>query len=146
MQNLLSRFALPALQFVVVFALAIGLICTKAPDALSMTESAPGDGLWLRIIGDAGTSNDIAVHVFSADIWCWYRDDCTQAEVIADFSLEGTDLSDAITLRDSFNGLNVNASARQAMDIHWYLILAESGLMTRTEFNSLTGANLAAPQ
>jgi len=121
---------------------AIGILSIVMLSAFSQPKSAPGDGLWLRLIGDANQGNDIAVHTYSATVWCWQQGDCTKAEVIDAFDFQGIDSTEAKQFKDSFDGLTTNASARQAMDIHWYLIMAEDGLLSRTQFNTLVGTSM----
>lgn len=122
--------------------LALSILFLLLISAFSMPRSAPGDGLWLRLIGDENQSNDIAVHRFSALVWGWQQGDFAKAQVISALDLQGPDSTDAQSFKDSFDGLTAGQARSQALVIHWYLILAESGDLSRTQYNALVGTSI----
>lgn len=124
--------------------IALCILFVVMLSAFSQPKSAPGDGLWLRIIGDA--NHDIAVHSFSASVWFWAQGKATQTQVINFFDLQGDDLTDGSAIKATFTGsMSVADSAVQALNIHWGLISAEAGAWTCPRFNTEIGTSWTCP-
>ena len=110
--------------------------------AESVQVAGPGDGLWLRLFGDASQliSPDplFAVHPFSAAVWAWQQGDEPRDTLVVWFDLRGRDLTDLDQLTAKFSGTRADRADGRS-DLHMYAILVEEGLWTRGRFNSRMG-------
>lgn len=99
-----------------------------------------GDGLWLRLIGDANQYNDLATHSFSGEVYFYAEGKETLAEITALFDLQGRDLTDLSEIKSLFTGKGAAADrVSYAIDLEHALELAEVGLWDRARFNSRMG-------